>query len=80
MHHREHEDSVLFNAVKNAKRKTVYETAPNILFDDGPGMGVVDDVLYGSKYLGREIVAQTGFAVFVVINRRLELFVRFGMK
>jgi hypothetical protein len=80
MHYRKYEHSVLFNTVKHAIRKTIQETAPNIVLDDGPGIRVIDNVLYGGKDLGREIIAEAGLTIFVVINGGLKLFFCFGMK
>jgi hypothetical protein len=80
MHHRKYEHPAVLNTVKHAIRKTIQETAPNIVFDDGPGIRVIDNVLYGGKDLGGEIIAEASFTIFVVLNSGLKLFFCFGMK
>ena len=80
MHDRKYGHSALLSTIKHAIRKTIQATAPNIVFDDGLGIRVIENVPYGGKDLDREIIAETSFTIFVVINSGLKLFFCFGMK
>jgi hypothetical protein len=80
VHYREYEYSKRFQAVKDAIRKSVDETTPNIAFDRRPSFGVIDYVLDGGKDLDREIIAEADVVVLIIINSCFEFFFRFGME
>ena len=68
MHYCEYEYSKVFYAVKDAIWETVHETTPDMAFDYRPSSGIIDYVLYGSKDLGGEIIAQAGVMALIIID------------
>ena len=80
MHDCNDKDTCRFEAVENAEGKTIHKTTAHVVFHDRPGTRLSDDVLYGREDFKGEIVAEAGFTVFIVVNRRAELFFCFGVK
>ena len=80
MHDCKHKDIRRFNTVENPKRKPIDETAANVFFYDRPGMWMSDDVLNCREDFEKEIVAEAGLTILIIVNSCTELFLGFGVE
>ena len=80
MHYGEDKYAARIDAEEDTIRESICETAANAVFDHRPSRWISENVLDGSIYFNGEVVAQSLFACFIVVDRLVEFGFSFGMK